>query len=185
MNNEKEKVTIRNATNQNSEIWPLIQVPAEKHENNPVIGVIREKIHSLVDEMDQAPEQSEDVNKMKPSMNETQDHLKKLQETLNQLLIQDEFQTVKLTPQMLWDRVCALENRKHRTHIKDRDITIGEEEDLDYDHEIRNLKYSVKCLKYEMKKFKANEVISSASEQLNSIAQKVSELYGSQNQANS
>ena len=61
MNNEKEKVTIRNATNQNSEIWPLIQVPAEKHENNPVIGVIREKIHSLVDEMDQAPEQSDET----------------------------------------------------------------------------------------------------------------------------
>ena len=149
LNNEKEKV--QGNTNQDTNAWPTIQVPAEKHEVNPLIGIIKEKIHALVDEMNQAPEQTDDtrIHKMKPSMEDTQENLKKLQETLNTLLIQDEYQTVQLNPQLMWnyftelkDRVSVLEE-KSNNNIKNRDIDLIEEEEEEKENDIDLLKQKV------------------------------------------
>lgn len=118
----KENQKINNANSQvkklenpqkEATVWPMVQVHSSKHEVNPVIALLKEKIHDLVSEMNQAPDRSYDarMKKLKIPIKDAQENLKKLQNTLNSLIRQDSYETVKLTPQIIWDSINKLTER--------------------------------------------------------------------------
>lgn len=113
INNANAQVKKLENPQKETAVWPMVQVHSSNHEVNPVIALLKEKIHDLVSEMNQAPDRSYDarMTKLKRPIKDAQENLKKLQNTLNSLIRQDSYETVKLTPQIIWDSINELTER--------------------------------------------------------------------------